>query len=182
MRFTAIISSERSFLSTVSAAQLIDQLQLEPHLEGGYYRRIYASDECVGTVAGQRPLMSSILYLLTADSPVGHLHCNRSDIVHFFLQGGRLEYTLFNAALPDAESGKLEKVTLGMGGCSGQNNHLVVPGGIWKASQLIEGEYALISEAVTPGFDYADMQLAQLEDFRRDHTAWFDTLRPLIKT
>ena len=35
-----------------------------------------------------------------------------------------------------------------------------VGGDYWKASQLLEGDYALISEAVSPGFDYADQDMA----------------------
>jgi predicted cupin superfamily sugar epimerase len=38
---------------------------------------------------------------------------------------------------------------------------LHVPGGVWKASQLADGGagYGVISEAVSPGFDFADMEL-----------------------
>lgn len=41
----------------------------------------------------------------------------------------------------------------------GQRFQLIVKGGCWKASILEEGEYGLISEAVSPGFDYHDMEL-----------------------
>ena len=38
-------------------------------------------------------------------------------------------------------------------------------GGIWKASRLIDGSagFALVSDAVSPGFDFADMQLGNRE-------------------
>jgi predicted cupin superfamily sugar epimerase len=41
---------------------------------------------------------------------------------------------------------------------------LAVPGGVWKASHLTAGDHGLISEAVAPGFDYADMTLGRVDD------------------
>jgi len=45
---------------------------------------------------------------------------------------------------------------------AGQALQLTVPGGVWKASRLSGGGshgYGLVSEAVSPGFDYEDMTL-----------------------
>ncbi len=38
-----------------------------------------------------------------------------------------------------------------------------VLGGYWKASILEQGSFGLISEAVSPGFDYRDMKIAKPE-------------------
>lgn len=38
---------------------------------------------------------------------------------------------------------------------------LVVPGNTWKACHLLEGKFGLITEAVSPGFEYQDMVLAK---------------------
>lgn len=137
-----------------SAEDLINQLQLLPHPEGGYFRRIYTSsiEVPVGSGGSRRKLLSSIYYLLTRDSPVGHLHVNRSDIVHYFLRGSPLTYTLVSP------EGELSRTTLGPDISSGHNLHLVVPSGWWKASELASGEYGLVSEAVSPGFEYEDMR------------------------
>jgi predicted cupin superfamily sugar epimerase len=46
----------------------------------------------------------------------------------------------------------------------GQLLQLTVPGGVWKASEIPgDGDhgFGLISEAVSPGFEYADMTLGQ---------------------
>jgi predicted cupin superfamily sugar epimerase len=143
-----------------SVSELIDALELEGHVEGGYYRRTYeARDQPrVDAGSGERFSMTSIFYLLTREGPIGHFHRNRSDIVHYFQLGDPIEYTLIH---PD---GALETVTMGPDPRRGQVLQLTVPGGIWKASRLREnGEhgYGLISEAVSPGFDYADMTLGQ---------------------
>jgi len=129
--------------------EIVAQFDLEGHVEGGFFRRIYCSDSVIDTENGQRPTMTSIYYLLTAEQPYGSLHINRSDIVHYFLQGGELEYHLYD---PDKKD--YRKVIL-----SPDNPTLTVPGGVWKASKLLNGHFGLITEAVTPGFVYEDMEL-----------------------
>ena len=141
-----------------SAAQLIELLQLEAHVEGGYYRRTFDAGHrpAIDTGDGERLLMSSIYYCLTEQSPVGHFHLNKSDIVHFFQLGDAVNYYLI---YPD---GRIDTHTMGPYLDAGQALQLTVPGGVWKASRLSGGGshgYGLVSEAVSPGFDYEDMTL-----------------------
>jgi predicted cupin superfamily sugar epimerase len=139
--------------------RIIRDLQLSPHPEGGFFRRIYSSPLKLESGQEERLAMSSILYLLTEEHPKGHLHRNRSDIVHYFMQGSAIEYILF-----DEESLGLSRVWLGPDLASGQVPWLVVPGGVWKASRLPSGEpYGLVAEAVSPGFEIEDMSLATSE-------------------
>jgi len=129
--------------------ELIVALELEPHVEGGYYRRTFQSDHgaMVETGRGQRYSMTSIYYLLTEDSPIGYFHLNQSDIVHYYHVGDAIQYSLI---FPD---GTLKTVVMGSDVIAGECLQLHVPGGIWKASQLRDGStgYGLISEAVSPG-------------------------------
>jgi predicted cupin superfamily sugar epimerase len=136
--------------------QLIEKLSLEPHIEGGYFCRTYSSALTI-PIAGSKPrcLLSSIFYMLTDDSPIGHLHKNKSDIIHYFHGGSPLTYLIVH---PD---GNLEKRILGADLDNGQQLQLIVTGGCWKATELEAGEFGLISEAVSPGFDYDDMELAE---------------------
>lgn len=131
----------------MNTQRLIETLQLEPHpLEGGYYKRTYQSQLSVATKTGERSLMSSIYYLLTQEQPIGYFHRNRSDIVHYYHLGGAIAYWLVS---PD---GAVERRVMGSDLAAGQDLQLTVPGGYWKASELNSGEFALISEAVAPGF------------------------------
>lgn len=76
---------------------LIDELQLKPHVEGGYYNRTYMCSRSLtifkedGSPA-ERPLMTSMYYMLTVDNPIDHCHKNSSDIVHYFHLGSPLRY------------------------------------------------------------------------------------------
>lgn len=134
---------------------LIARLALKPHPEGGYFRRVFTSGHHSTTDNGsQRPAMSSIYYLLTDDSPVGHWHRNQSDIMHYFHLGSALRYWLISP------SGNLTVATLGPKLEAGQQLQLLVPGGYWKATELESGEYGLLSEAVCPGFVPQDMEMA----------------------
>lgn len=136
------------------AGRLIARLGLERHPEGGWFRRIHTSDQTLDTAQGPRAQVTSIHYLLTADEPLGRLHRNRSDILHYLQGGGPVEYRLL-----DETTGRLDRVVLGHG--VDQRLFLHVPGGVWKASQLIDGaDHALVSEAVVPGFDFADHAFA----------------------
>ncbi len=144
-------------------------LNLSGHLEGGYFRRTYQSDDrprvtLPGTegTEGERYMLTSIFYMLTSQSPIGHMHLNKSDIVHYYHLGDPLLYTMI---YPD---GRLEQVVMGSDPTKGQLLQLTVKGDVWKTSQLLPGThgYGLISEAVAPGFDYADMTLGT-EDMMR---------------
>jgi len=57
---------------------------------------------------------------------------------------------------------------------------LWVPGGVWKASVLESGAYGLISEAVAPGFDAADREIANAAAIRQAFPAHWAQLSPLI--
>ncbi len=158
--------------------QIINYLDLQPHIEGGYFRRTYESNWILNegnTYQSSRPTLTTIYYLLTNDSPIGHLHKNRSDIVHFFHLGGAVRYTMIHL------NGELEQVTLGPGLEQGHQLQMTVLGGSWKASELIDDEYGLVSEAVTPGFDYQDMQLANLQTLRTEFPKLFPGLEKFIK-
>ncbi len=115
--------------------QLIEKLSLSPHIEGGYFSRTYSSELKTALSSHSKPryLLSSIFYLLTDDSPIGHLHKNKSDIIHYFHGGSPLSYLIIH---PD---GKLERKVLGFDLDSGQQLQLIVRGGCWKASELESG-------------------------------------------
>lgn len=134
---------------------VIEQLGLESHVEGGYFRRTFQADQRdkIDQGDGPRFTMTSIFYLLTRDSPVGHWHLNRSDIIHYYHLGAPVHYYLIHS------DGRLETAVLGPDLAAGQQLQLAVRGGTWKASHLPAGDYGLISEAVSPGFEYEDMRL-----------------------
>ena len=158
--------------------ELIKALQLTAHVEGGYYRRTFESTHQTQIDNDShnnetRQLMSSIYYCLTDDSPIGHFHKNTSDIMHYWQLGSSLRYWLIDP------SGSLSNVVLGPNLAAGEQLQLLVPGGIWKATTLDKGEFGLLSEAVCPGFDFADMTLANKAAMKDSFPDLFDQIEHL---
>ena len=167
-----------------NAEQVAKALNLSGHLEGGFFRRTYQADDYakLSTDKGERFILTSIFYMLTSQSPIGHFHLNKSDIVHYYHLGDPIRYTLI---YPD---GKVEQVIMGSDVTKGELLQLMVKGGIWKASELLPGEnpsesygYGLISEAVSPGFDYADMTLGTNKLLKEKFPQHWKLIEPLIK-
>jgi predicted cupin superfamily sugar epimerase len=157
-----------------AAADWIARLGLEPHPEGGYFRRIYTDARTLDLPGGVRAAASSIHYLLDRRSPVGRLHRNRSLILHYLQHGGPLDYHLLGT------DGELRTVTLGF--APGQALFLEVPGGVWKASRLhADADHALLSEVVLPGFDYADHAFMSLSQLAGEYPQHLAALRDLVR-
>ncbi len=127
-----------------SAQQWIDELKLERHPEGGWFRRVYESEL---KVAGSRPAMTSIYYLLESGD-FSAFHRLRQDEQWHFYSGGAL--TLHRIA-PD---GAASTITLGPEGPF----QTTIKAGHWFGATT-EGPYALVGCTVAPGFDYADFDM-----------------------
>lgn len=153
---------------------LIEQLSLSPHPEGGYFCRSYTATKS----SDGRASASSIYYLLSDDSPIGHLHCNQSEILHCWQGGSRIRYSLLSA------DGTLRQVILGPNIADGEQLQLLAPGGVWKASELIapsaSNNFALVSELVVPEFIYSEHRMANVAVMRDTFSLQWPTLEKQI--
>lgn len=111
------------------AAQLIADLALEPHPEGGFYRQIYRSDS-QATPDDGRPSRASLttIYFLLPGHDVSRWHVVQSDEVWHFYEGAPLE--LFTA---DARFIHIDTHRLGEVGPDTTPVH-VVPARQWQAA------------------------------------------------
>jgi len=124
-------------------------LGLEPHPEGGWYRRTWASPAAVETPGGARPAATMILFLL----PPGEAsawHTVTSDEIWLW-HGPDPVVLEIGGAGERPEPG--ERIELGPGTVQG-----LVPAGAWQRTLPSTGE-ALVSCVVSPGFDFADFTL-----------------------
>lgn len=155
----------------------ITQLSLVEHVEGGYFSESHRSPEQMPTEreGGDRNILTSIYYLLTDDRAVDHLHKNQSDIMHYFQAGSAITYILVDL------EGQLNRVKLGLNLANGEVPQLLVPGGYWKAAVLEKGEYGLLGEAVAPGFDYRDMEIAEATKIQAQFPSLWNDLSPYIR-
>src|ERR1700756_1355004 len=74
----------------MSAPDLVDELSLLPHPEGGWYREIYRARERVQTRRGLRSALTTIHYLLE-DRQLSRWHVVESAEVWHFYSGAPLE-------------------------------------------------------------------------------------------
>lgn len=175
--------------------KLIDHLNLEPHREGGYFRRTYESNLNVyitndeGTPSNNDPssrterhIMTSIYYLMTRENPILRMSLNRSDIIHYYHLGCPVEYVIINP-----RDGDISRERLGPDILSGQKLQVLIPGGCWRCGHILTGSgdvssdgYSLTSEAVAPGFDYADNQLATEKEIREKFPHLWETLETYV--
>ena len=137
----------------MGVAEIIRDLALVPHPEGGFYREIWRSRVEVEPSDGRSPraALTSIYFLLPAGA-ISRWHRVRSDELWHHLDGAPLELLL----IPPGEF-RLERARLGPFGPK-QEPVRCVPAMRWQAARSL-GDYTLVSCAVGPGFDFADFEL-----------------------
>ncbi|GAB3597516.1 cupin domain-containing protein [Microbacterium tumbae] len=129
-----------------------ERLDLEPHPEGGWFRRTWTSAVAVETPGGARPAATCIHYLLQSDE-ASAWHVVTSDEIWLWHGPGRLELSLGGDA---ASPGVVTPIVLG----PGEAAQVLVPAGVWQAARPLDDEEVLVSCVVSPGFDFADWRLA----------------------
>lgn len=134
----------------MGANALIARFGLEPHPEGGWYRRLYRSSEHVSVARGTRAAVTTILYLLRAGE-LSRWHCVRSDEIWHFYAGAPLELLQSDPELTAVE-------TVIIGPLDSATPVAVVAANRWQAARSC-GDYSLLGCTVAPGFDFADFAL-----------------------
>ena len=144
--------------STPRVRQLIEQLQLQPHPEGGWYREVFRS-ACQVTPQGGRPARSALtsIYFLLEAAQHSRWHRVQSDEVWVHLEGTPVDLWTWDAA-----DGRLHGTVLGPVSAATLPQH-VVAAGLWQAARprgsSSTAGFALVACMVGPGFDFADFQL-----------------------
>lgn len=137
---------------------LIDRLQLEEHFEGGYYKSSLRSEQMTSNDKGEeRNLYSVIYYMLTKDRPLSQNHILKSDEWWFWQGGGVLEMSISK----DQDHINSEKILLGKDLENGQNLQGYIKKEHWQQTKLVEGDYAIVSCVVVPGFHIDDFRLGE---------------------
>ncbi|KAF9068583.1 RmlC-like cupin domain-containing protein [Rhodocollybia butyracea] len=153
-----------SSLACTSTNNLIKELGLQKHPEGGYFAETNRQSIQVPSPfasAELRSLGTSIYYLLTEDSPSGVIHMNKS-ITYHVLHQGRAEYTLIHPSNPPL----IEKRLMGTNVEAGESRLLLVGTGVWKMSRLLPEDFewgCLITEVVIPGFHWEDHKFLTMD-------------------
>ena len=143
---------------------IIKQLGLLPHPEGGYFRETYRSDMSVEKHAlpsrfkSSRNFCTAIYFLLTSDNFSAFHKIKQDEIWHFY--GG----TPISLHIITKE-GFYEKHLIGSDLDNGEVPQVVVKGGDWFASEIEASDsFGLAGCTVSPGFDFEDFEMADRQD------------------
>lgn len=138
----------------------IKHLQLNHHVEGGWYSEVYRSaltiPEQVLTPVfpGDRSACTHIYFLLEKEN-FSAFHRIRSDEIWHFYSGDPI--TVYEIDT----SGNLTAHLLGNDPSKGHSLCCVIKANSWFASRVANGgEYGLAGCTVAPGFDFNDFELA----------------------
>ena len=135
--------------SAPSARDLIGQLALTPHPEGGHFRETYrhTPDD------GGRGVATHIYYLLQlGEVSAWHRVVDAVEIWHYY-GGDPLVLTISE----DGETATAHH--LGGDFDAGQTPELVVPAGAWQTAETL-GRWTLVGCTVSPAFEFEGFEMA----------------------
>lgn len=156
----------------LTAQQLINRYQLQPHPEGGYYLQTYCSTEKIAAdalpdrFAGDRYYSTAIYFLLEGKQFSAFHRIQSDELWHFYTGNGLHIYVIH----PD---GRGEVLKLGSDIQNGYSFQQVVPAGCWFASRpLDENGFSFVGCTVAPGFDFADFEMGKKEELLKAYPAY----------
>jgi len=143
------------------AAFWIQELKLEPHPEGGYFRQTYKAEMVLAKSAlpagfgGDRAAATAIYFLLEGKN-YSAFHRLRSDEMWHFYAGVPLVVHVIDP------TGEYSSIVLGRDPDAGQVLQAVVRAGCWFASHVADGKgWSLVGCTVAPGFEFEDFEMAK---------------------
>ena len=135
-----------------SATDWVNQLEMQAHPEGGYYKETFRAPLQIDAPWGKKNALTSIFYLLEAGE-FSAFHRIKSDELWYYHAG---ETLLIHEIKPDGDL-----VTHHL---SVANPFVAIAANSWFASEVKDQHgYVLVSCAVAPGFDFADFEMAKRE-------------------
>jgi len=139
----------------------IDKLDLEPHIEGGYFKETYRSVENIDKHAlperfnGDHSFCTAIYFLLHSNDFSAFHRIKQDELWHFYMGDPLIIHII------DWQGNYLQK-KLGMNLDNGEVFQAMVTHGSWFGARLkARGSFALVDCTVAPGFDFADLEIAE---------------------
>lgn len=143
----------------MTADEIIEQLGMDPHPEGGHYVETWRGSHG----PDGRAIGTAILFVLCAGER-SHWHRVDADEIWLHHTGAPLRISI---AAPGEDP--LDHV-LGSDLSAGASPQLVVPASSWQSAETT-GEWTLVSCIVAPGFEFSGFDLASPDwsPTRQDH-------------
>jgi hypothetical protein len=143
-----------------TAQEWIETLGLKPHPEGGFYRETYRSNRLLG---GKTPVSTAIYFLLRKGDISAFHRIGSDELWHLYAVTPLTRLRVWRLT----PEGSLGTFLLGTEPARNEVFQDFVPAGDWFASEVEvldgsdeESAYALVGCTVSPGFLFADFELA----------------------
>lgn len=135
-------------LHGLTAAEIIETLNMEPHPEGGYYIQTFRDEQ--GAPRGA----STAIYYLLEKGQRSHWHkVTDASEVWLWHAGGALELSISD------DGHETTKHILGMDLKAGERPQCIVKANAWQSAAPL-GEWTLVSCTVAPGFEFSSFEMA----------------------
>jgi predicted cupin superfamily sugar epimerase len=132
----------------MTAEDIIVQLGLAPHPEGGHYRQTWVAD------GPGRPAGTCIYFLLGKGERSRWHRVDATEIWHFYAGSPLI------LSLSETDTGPRRDLTLGPDLAAGQAPQIIVPADHWQAARST-GNWTLVGCTVSPGFRFEGFTLAE---------------------
>src|SRR5262249_54515777 len=150
-----------------TAEEWIERLGLSRHPEGGFYRETYRAAEGIARehlperFRGDRAFSTAIYFLLRSED-FSALHRIHQDELWHFYDGSAVTVHVIG------RQGNYWTIKVGRNLDRGEVPQAVVPARCWFGAAVDEPQsFGLVGCAVAPGFDFADFEMAALEELCR---------------
>ena len=131
-------------MNDMTAAQVIETLQMKPHPEGGYYCETFRDENQTST---------AIYYLLeSGDRSHWHRVHGSAEVWHHYA-GASLALTI------SSDGHEKQVFVLGSNLPAGERPQLIVPAGHWQTAES-QGDWTLVGCTVAPGFIFENFEMA----------------------
>jgi len=134
---------------------LAEALDLAPHPEGGWYRQTWVSPTTVRLPDGRVRATATLIHFLLPTGESSAWHRVASDEL-WLAHLGTVTLELGGSG---ARPGPQRTERLGVDLGAGEQPQVLVPAGCWQRTVPADQD-ALVSCLVSPGFDFADFELA----------------------
>lgn len=143
---------EAQALLSPEVEELIKLYDLQPHIEGGYFREDFKSEQTLSTPQGTRSFLTTCYYLLTEGSR-SIFHKLTSDEIWNFCLGGPVDLYEID------ETGRLTVTTMSQDIRKGHTFKHLVKCNTWFGAVPQKGtDFAFFACYVYPGFEFTDWE------------------------
>lgn len=161
----------------LSAQDVRELLQLEPHATCGFVRVTFISNERIAPgglpspFLDGRPAGSALIFMVTPNAPV-RLHRIRNDQLYHRYLGDPIEVIMLH------ENGSSERVIVGPDLAAGQRVQLFIPGNTFHTARVVgQRRWFLGASTEWPGVETVDVEIGDVDALASKYPDVADDLR-----